>query len=186
MYHKLERYMQAYETSYFHHRGRPVRCNDLCGRRFVEYRFLRRIVRKDAASRIQALFRGGRSRWYLMRSNFSPLATLVINRLNSIQDLRLLNTFKAHPETCHDSYEFREDSPFEEHYDVMYELYDDRGLDFDQTHNTRYDRECDEELTDLPTKMKASPESPTCVRQGPYGASRDEPAHELTIPSLMG
>lgn len=47
---------------------------------YAQYREWKRAIRADAACRIQALFRGARTRWILLRSNNSRLSRVVMTR----------------------------------------------------------------------------------------------------------
>lgn len=47
---------------------------------YAQYREWKRAIRADAASRIQALFRGARCRWILLRSNNPRIARVVMTR----------------------------------------------------------------------------------------------------------
>lgn len=47
---------------------------------YAQYREWKRAIRADAACRIQALFRGARSRWHLLRSNDPRIARVIMSR----------------------------------------------------------------------------------------------------------
>jgi hypothetical protein len=79
----LRSQIQRFEEAFMHLHGRPPKGASErapLATTYAQYREWKRAIRADAACRIQALVRGARTRWALLRSNNSRMSRVVMTR----------------------------------------------------------------------------------------------------------
>ena len=79
----LRAQITRFEDAFFQIHGRPPKGASErapLATTYAQYREWKRAIRADAACRIQALFRGARSRWILLRSNNPQMSKVVMSR----------------------------------------------------------------------------------------------------------
>jgi hypothetical protein len=79
----LRSQIQRFEEAFMQMHGRPPKGaseRSPLATTYAQYREWKRAIRADAACRIQALFRGARTRWLLLRSSNPRLSRVIMNR----------------------------------------------------------------------------------------------------------
>ena len=79
----LRSQIQRFEEAFMQMHGRPPKGaaeRSPLATTYAQYREWKRAIRADAACRIQALFRGARTRWFLLRSSNPRLSRVIMNR----------------------------------------------------------------------------------------------------------
>lgn len=94
----LRAQITRFEEAFFQLHGRPPKGaaeRAPLATTYAQYREWKRAIRADAACRIQALFRGARTRWMLLRSNNPKISKVVLSRAGRMVHARPSDTIQT-------------------------------------------------------------------------------------------